>query len=47
LGRFIPENEGWLHQPGIRRDLDEAIQWAEKNPPKKSNLKRLGSGMEK
>jgi len=47
LGRFIPENEWWLHQPGIRRDLDEAIQWAEKNPPRKSNLKRMGSGMEK
>jgi hypothetical protein len=41
VGRFIPENERWLHQPDVSRDLDAAVQWAEKNPPAKSDLKIL------
>jgi hypothetical protein len=44
LGRFIPENERWLHREDIQDDLKEAIQWAEENPPRKSNLKRLDAG---
>jgi hypothetical protein len=47
LGRFIPENERWLQQPGMQSDLDEAIRWAEKNPPRKSDLKSLESGRKK
>jgi hypothetical protein len=47
LGRFIPENEQWLHQPEILNDLEEAIDWAEKNPPRKSDLKRLESRLKK
>jgi hypothetical protein len=47
LGRFIPENEQWLHQPEIRKDLEEAIHWADKNPPRKSDLKRLESRLKK
>jgi hypothetical protein len=41
VGEFIPESERWLHRPGIKVDLDEAIAWAEKNPPKQSNLEGL------
>jgi hypothetical protein len=47
LGRFIPENERWLHQTDIREDLEEAIQWAQKNPPKETNLKTLEARMKK
>jgi hypothetical protein len=47
LGRFIPENERWLQQPSIQRDLDEAIQWAEKNPPRESDPKSLESRLKK
>ena len=47
LGRFIPENEQWLHQPGSQRDLDEAIDWAEKNLPRKSDLKTLETRLKK
>ena len=32
LGRFIPENEQWLHEPEARARLDKAIRWAEGNP---------------
>ena len=47
LGRFIPENEQWLHQPGLQRDLDQAIIWAEENPAQKSDLKTLESKLKK
>ncbi len=41
VGDFIPENERWLHRLDISKDLDEAIEWAEKNPPKPSNVDDL------
>jgi len=39
LGRFIPENEMWLHQPDSQRNLDEAIVWAEKIHRGKATLR--------
>jgi hypothetical protein len=39
--RLIPENELWLHTPAARARLDRGIAWAERNPPKGSNLKAL------
>jgi hypothetical protein len=47
LGKFIPENEQWLHQPDVQRTLEEAIHWAEKNPPRKSDLKILENKLRK
>jgi hypothetical protein len=47
LGKFIPESEQWLHQTNIKNELDEAIAWAEKNPPCKSDLKALKSRLKK
>ena len=41
LGRFIPDNERWLHRPDIQSELNEAIAWAEKNPPEDSNFEEL------
>ena len=41
LGRFIPDNEKWLHAPVVHDELAEAIAWAEENPPKDTNLKEL------
>ena len=41
LGRFIPDNERWLHRPGVQADLNEAIAWAEKNPPEDTNFEEL------
>jgi hypothetical protein len=41
LGDFIPDSERWLHEPEASRSLDRAIRWAEKNPPRKGNLKKL------
>jgi len=43
LGRFIPDNERWLHGPDVQADLKEAIAWAEKNPPEDTNFEELES----
>jgi hypothetical protein len=41
LGRFIPENETWLHRPEVQSELNEAIAWAEDHPPKETNLEEM------
>jgi len=40
-GRFIPDNEKWMHQPHVANDIDKAIAWAEQNPPKETDLNHL------
>jgi len=40
--RVIPENELWLHSPGASEKLARAVEWAEQNPPAKSDLAGLG-----
>ncbi len=39
--QVIPENEMWLHAPGVRDTLNRAIAWAENHPPKVSDLNLL------
>ena len=41
VGRFIPENEAWLHQEPAISELDEAVAWAETNPPTEADLFNL------
>ena len=36
--KVIPENELWLHQPVAQEDLKRAVKWAQKNPPRESDL---------
>ena len=43
LGRFIPDNEKWLHGLDVQAELNEAIAWAEKNPPADTNFEELES----
>lgn len=38
IGKFIPQNEQWLYSQKVKPDLDQAIDWAEKNPPQTSDL---------
>jgi hypothetical protein len=33
LGRFVPDNEKWLHDPDVEKTLNKAVDWAEQNPP--------------
>ena len=41
-GRFVPDNEKWLHRPDVQSELKEAVDWAEDNPPRETNLDDLG-----
>lgn len=41
LGDFIPDNERWLHTPEAQRSIKRAIAWAEKHPPRKTDLDKL------
>ena len=41
LGRFIPDSEKWLHRPDVQAELNEAIAWAEENPPEGTNLEEF------
>jgi len=41
LGEFIPDNERWLHAPGMKADLDEAIAWAETHRAAETDLDAL------
>ena len=41
LGRFIPDNERWLHSQDVQAELNEAIAWAEENPPEDTNFEEL------
>jgi len=47
LGRFIPDSEQWLHESKVRTEIDEAVSWAEENPPRKSDLKKIESRLKK
>ena len=41
LGEFIPDSEKWLYQANVNKELEDAITWAENNPPKNSDLNEL------
>lgn len=41
VGRFVPDNEKWLQAADIQAELDEAIAWAEQNPPRDTNIEEL------
>jgi len=38
LGEFIRDSEKWLHRGDLKESLDEAVAWAEKNPPNSTKL---------
>ncbi len=38
LGQFIPHSERWLHQKDVKTEIDQAVAWAERNPPQSSDL---------
>ena len=43
LGEFVPDSERWLFHDPVPNDLDEAIQWAETNAPKETDLDALSA----
>jgi hypothetical protein len=43
IGKFIPNNEQWLHQKDNLKKLDEALSWAANSQPSKTDLTELES----
>ncbi len=39
----VPENESWLHEPFVKRGIENALVWAVNNPAKESNPDDLGA----
>lgn len=37
----IPDNERWLHQPKAAANLQNALAWAQDNPPVDDNLETI------
>lgn len=36
--KVIPEKELWMYQEPAKSKIDEAIRWAEENPPQETDL---------
>jgi len=47
MGKFIPNNEQWLHNQSNSAKLDEALDWANSNKPQKTDLTKLESQISK
>ena len=41
LGDFIPKNEKWLHHSEVKKNLDNALDWAGQTPAEESDLDDL------
>jgi hypothetical protein len=39
--QVIPDNERWLHEPGVIDDINRALGWAATHPPDASNTDEL------
>ncbi|KKB96847.1 hypothetical protein SZ25_00053 [Candidatus Arcanobacter lacustris] len=45
-GKFIPDNERWIHAIENKRKIDDAIEWAEKNI-RSNNFDEIAKKIEK
>jgi hypothetical protein len=43
LGQFIPDSERWLDDTQVQQEVEEAIAWAECNPPRPTDLEDLAA----
>jgi hypothetical protein len=41
VGEFIPDSERWLDDAQVQKEVEEAIAWAERNPPRVTDLEAL------
>lgn len=41
IGELVPANERWLLDPKVQADLDRALAWAERNPPRTTDLREF------
>jgi hypothetical protein len=43
VGEFIPDSERWLYDAHVQKEVEEAIAWAERNPPRVTDLEALAA----
>ena len=43
VGEFIPDSERWLCDAQVQKEVEEAIAWAERNPPRATDLEALAA----
>ena len=43
VGEFIPDSERWLDDAQVQKEVEEAIAWAERNPPRVPDLEALAA----
>ena len=41
LGEFVPDSERWLYDTQVQHEVEEAIAWAEQNPPRPTDIETL------
>lgn len=41
IARVIPDSELWIHAEPEKTRIDQAISWAEENPPEETDLEAL------
>ena len=41
--QIIPDSERWMNEEPVKSRIDQAIQWAGKNRPRKSDLEKLSA----
>ena len=41
LGQFIPDSERWLYEAQVQQEVAEAIAWAERHPPRPTDIEAL------
>ena len=43
LGEFVPDSERWLCDTQVQQEVEEAIAWAERHPPRPTDLEALAA----
>ena len=43
LGQFIPDSERWLYDAQVQQEVAEAIAWAERHPPRSTDVEALAA----
>jgi len=43
VGEFVPDSERWLYEAQVQQEVEEAIAWAERNPPRPTDIEALAT----
>ena len=43
VGEFVPDSERWLYEAQVQQEVEEAIAWAERNPPHPTDIEALAA----